>query len=272
MRVLSQPSGEANLNRYKNYVYASHAGEKFFVYHIETGINADHVEFHGRRGEWVFTDLARRAGEDKKDEAAVTRGHSTCTASKATGNLYGASKYATLVVVKMPDFSDKAMVEALRTAYHHIKQHDRGQRSVITISWGSLRIYNKRMPLDTWGKAMEDALVGLDHAGVIVVCAAGNHAQEYWGRAARTYVDTIPAVFDINSHAPHNRGPVAVGNCNNVGKRYVDSQTTPHAELLHAPGVGARCADAHTRDGSLLWTGTSLCKSRCCYLDIGWQS
>ncbi|KAL8865814.1 MAG: hypothetical protein Q9198_009152, partial [Flavoplaca austrocitrina] len=139
LRVLSQPSGEANIDMYKNYVYASRAGENSFIYHVETGINADHVEFLGRRGEWVFTDLARRARQDTKDEAAVTGGHSTCTASKAIGNLYGAYKYATLVVVKMPDFSDKAMVEALRTAYHHITQYNRGYKSVITISWGSRR-------------------------------------------------------------------------------------------------------------------------------------
>ena len=166
-------------------MYASRAGEDAFIYHVETGINSDHVEFHGRRGEWVFTDLARRARQDTKDEAAVTNVHSTCTASKATGNLYGASKYATLVVVKMPDFSDTAIVEALRTAYYHIIQHERGYKSVITISWGSQKVYRKNTPNDPWAKAMRDTLIRLDEAGVIIVCAAGNHAQEYWDRAAK---------------------------------------------------------------------------------------
>ena len=147
---------------YKNYVYASRAGEDAFIYHVETGTKADHVEFHGRRGEWVFTDLARRARQDTKDEAAVTGGHSTCTASKATGNFYGASKYATLVVVKMPDFSDKAMVEALRTAYYHIIQHNPGYRSVITISWGSQKVYGYRTPRDPWKIKMYETLRALD--------------------------------------------------------------------------------------------------------------
>ncbi|KAL9034715.1 MAG: hypothetical protein Q9180_005254 [Flavoplaca navasiana] len=161
----------------------------------------------------------------------------------------------------MPDFSDKAMLEALRTAYYHIIQHDRGYKSVVTISWGSQKVYGRGMHLDAWGKAMWDTLNLLDRAGVTVVCAAGNHAQRYWGRLARTFVDTIPATFDVYTDFPPLNFLIAVGNCNNVGKRYVDSQITKPTEQLHAPGVGARCADAHTRDGSLLWTGTSLCQA-----------
>ena len=115
---------------------------------------------------------------------------------------------------------------------------------------------------------MYETLRALDKEGVVVICAAGNHALEYWDRAARTYVDTIPTAFDFHSNFPHKSALVAVGNCHNVGKRYFESQTTPFKPQLHAPGVGARCADARTRDGSRLWTGTSLCKSQFCHLDV----
>ncbi|KAL8655771.1 MAG: hypothetical protein Q9226_002915 [Calogaya cf. arnoldii] len=258
LRVLSQPSGEANLDNYKNYVFASGAGIGTFVYHIEMGINGNHVDFQGRQGEWVFTGLARRARQATMDETASSRGHSTCTASKATANLYGASKYASLVAVKMPDLSDKAMLEGLETAYHHIVLHGRGERSVITISWGSKKVYSRYTPKDIWAARMENLLYELAVVGVVIVCAAGNHAQERRGLLARRKtIDTLPAVFGRWTGFPHPAPIHAVGNCNPAGKRYFESQTLDLRPQLHAPGVNCRCAGIHFPEDSQIFTGTS---------------
>ncbi|KAL8913499.1 MAG: hypothetical protein Q9171_001687 [Xanthocarpia ochracea] len=139
LRVISQPSGDPDLSKYSNYVFPSLAGRDTFIYHVEMGINADHDEFRDRYGEWVFTGLAILAGQNTKNESPVSAGHSTCTVSKASGKLYGAAKFATLVVVKMPDLSEKSMLEVLHTVYHHIVMHESGERSVLTISWGSIK-------------------------------------------------------------------------------------------------------------------------------------
>ncbi|KAL8761044.1 MAG: hypothetical protein Q9184_002810, partial [Pyrenodesmia sp. 2 TL-2023] len=219
LRVISQPNGDANLNRHKNYVFRSRAGEESFIYHVETGINQDHIEFRGRQGEWVFTNSALFARQNVKNETAISAGHSTCTASKAAGNLYGAAKYAALVVLKMPDLSDASMLDGLNAALHHIRMHNRGTRSVLSISWGSQKINKKGDCIDIWASRMEYLLVLLAQEHVITVCAAGNHAQEPADRGVRRTVDTLPAAFDPDSLFQH-RVPViaviaviAVGNC-----------------------------------------------------------
>ena len=55
LRVLSQPRDDANFDSYKYYVYPAGAGKQSFIYHAELGINPTHVDFRGRKGEWVFT-------------------------------------------------------------------------------------------------------------------------------------------------------------------------------------------------------------------------
>ena len=143
LRILSQPSGQPDLNRFPNYVYEDGAGEDSFIYHAEMGINGDHIDFQGRKGEWVFTPLSIRAGQNTKNQSpSSSNGHSTCTASKASGNVYGAAKDATLVVVKLPDWTAAAMQEILEVIVYHISTNKGGSRAVVNISWGSLERYS----------------------------------------------------------------------------------------------------------------------------------
>ncbi|KAL8687996.1 MAG: hypothetical protein Q9218_005982 [Villophora microphyllina] len=256
LRMISQPSGEANLNKYKNYVYPANAGEGSFIYHLEMGINPHHDEFAHRHGEWVFTGLAIRAGQHTRDEAQYSKGHSTCTASKASGNLYGAAKHATLVVVKMPDLSRASMLEILHTVLYHIQRNRRRGRAVLTISWGSIKSYADGAEVDAWAQAMNEVILKLDVENVIIVCAAGNYANQGGKPGFRNFVDTIPALFTYSIvPAPLL---IAVGNCDLSGRKYFDSQRL-YRDLtqMHAPGVGVRCADALYSSSSHLATGTS---------------
>lgn len=176
LRMISQPSGDVNLNRYQNYVYQSGAGQGAFIYHAEQGINAYHSEFYGRQGEWVFTPRAISLSKNTMDAPRSSDGeHSTCTASKASGKLYGAAKYATLVVVKMPDLTEASMLEILWTIYDHIRHHHRKGKSVASISWGSLSIY-KRFQSDAWADQILEIATKIMVLGVVVVSAAGNSA------------------------------------------------------------------------------------------------
>lgn len=105
LRVLSQPPGRANIDRYPNYVYQSGPpAEDVYIYHAELGINQTYDDFQQRQGgiEWVYTGRAIEQGQNTQTEAPNPEfpGHSTCTASKAAGKIYGASKNGHLVVVK----------------------------------------------------------------------------------------------------------------------------------------------------------------------------
>ncbi|KAL8954339.1 MAG: hypothetical protein Q9183_007185 [Haloplaca sp. 2 TL-2023] len=229
------------------------------------GINEDHLEFTGRRGEWVFTNQAFRQGQNTKNESPVGQGHSTCTASKATGRLYGASKHATLVVVKMPDYSETSVIEVLFTAYQHIRSHGRQNRSVLVIPWASFKTYRDSTNFGRTERTIYNVLDTLSRIGVIILCAAGNYALEPTSEGLRTYVDTIPASFDTASPF---RGSLkvanllAVGNCDMAGRRAYDSQTLSKqsytSHQIYAPGVGIRCADSISRAGSHLASGTSF--------------
>lgn len=75
------------------------------------------------------------------------KGHSTWTASKATGQEWGSSKSATLVAVKMGDWSHVAMMSVFRDVLRHIVTNNRQGKSVVSISWGHERINSENLPL-----------------------------------------------------------------------------------------------------------------------------
>lgn len=109
-----------------------------YIYHAELGINPAHEDLRGRNIEWLYTPRAKYLRQDKPGEAfSKFYGHSTCTASKAMGNIYGAAKSATLVVVKMPSFKESDVGEILYTILHDIRWKSRRGYSVVSISWAS---------------------------------------------------------------------------------------------------------------------------------------
>jgi len=98
------------------------------------------VDFQGIPIEWVWTPLQVFKGGQTRTEAPSTSfGHSTCTASKAAGKIYGSNKDTNLVVVKMPDYSEVSIAEVLWTIHDHVAANRRGSSSVVTVSWGSIR-------------------------------------------------------------------------------------------------------------------------------------
>lgn len=138
LRVISKPPSSAQLplSRFHNYVFPRPDHANAYIYHAEHGINSLHEDFAHRRIEWLFTDLQiERDGRTRSDASA--NGHSTCTASKAAGTIYGSAKDATLVVVKMPDYKMASIAEIMSTIWNDIREKDREDRSLVSISWGS---------------------------------------------------------------------------------------------------------------------------------------
>lgn len=262
LRVISQPSGSAKIDRYRNYVYRTDKRKEIYIYHAELGINADHEDFQGVPIEWDWTDLQIRKGGRAKGEAPSGYfGHSTCTASKAAGRKYGSAKQERLVVVKMPDYTTASLAEIMWTIYNHVYDNGRRDRSVVTISWGS--IVPVAFPLDPQNDlwlAVYQAMTALWSLGVVIVCAAGNSAQTLNAAGRwRTLVDTAPAVFQLYAAFPPM---VVVGNVDNYGKRYPTSQRTGRGDQpqVHAPGVEIQCASPTSTSDYRFDTGTSFCK------------
>ena len=262
LRVISQPSGSAKIDRYRNYVYRTDKRTDAYIYHAELGINDDHDDFKGVLIEWIWTDLQIVTGGKTETEAAsMWNGHSTCTASKAAGRIYGSAKQERLVVVKMLDYSIASIAEIMWKIYSHVRINKRNNRSVVTVSWGSIDpVAFPLDPQDDLWLSVYEAMAGLHSLGVVIVCAAGNDALELnaAGRP-RTLVDTAPAVFNLYAKYP---AIVVVGNCDNYGRRHSTSQRTGRQDFpqIHAPGVDIQCASASSSSAPRLDTGTSFCK------------
>lgn len=224
LRMISQPPGSEQVQRYRNYVYRSdwRRDRDIYVYHAEIGINKDHVDFRGRRIEWLYTGFARTTGNDKEEESinvrSEYRGHSTCTASKATGILYGAAKNAILVVVKMPDYTYLSWMEVFKTITHDIRAKNRQNNSIVSVSWGSEQARNPFAPREPEWTSLEHQLEDLSvREKVPVVIAAGHSAQERDPRISRPRleIDTYPAYF-VRKGRLSNR-VIAASNCDYDG-------------------------------------------------------
>ena len=239
LRIISQPAYRArSLRHYHNYVYRRNSRPSY-IYHAELGIDPQHLDFSSRRIEWLYTGRAVFLKKDTRNEVAESRAlgsHSTCTASKAAGRIYGASKTATLVVVKMPDLSYADIGGVLVTIYDDIVAKGRQRQSVISISWGDND--TTIWPTSHW-EIFKAYAVELNKISVPIFVSAGNAARSY----GRGKIDAAPAVFP--SWFPKDLPKlIAVGACNDNGIRSDFSQEEHgilREEQFHAPGVGINC-------------------------------
>ena len=207
-----------------------------------------------------------RWGRDTPTEAVLSKGHGTCTASKAAGMLYGASKFATLVVVKMADRSEASMAGVFGTIYDYITEKSRQGKSVVSVSWGSGSPLSYKFPnvppverLPAHWQQMHDYIKELYEISVLVVAAAGDSARKMDAQGRlRQYIDSPPALLQL-----YLSNVVPVGNCYNDGVRRWSSQLSALGigrDRLCAPRVLIKCADSiSAAKGYKITTGTSYC-------------
>ncbi|KAK3171321.1 hypothetical protein OEA41_003405 [Lepraria neglecta] len=188
------PMWGPNSEHFHSLVTKDRVRNETFIYHAEFGINTHHEDFQERRIEWIFTPRAEILGQDTKDEAPGQQfGHSTCTASKAAGRIYGAPKGATLVVIKMPDFRRDSVKEDHPHILDHIQHEGRSGVSVVSISWNGRQLV-PYAPLDIVLSEMYSTLEWFLRYCILVVCSAGNYANHPDGKGGlRTTIDTAPA-------------------------------------------------------------------------------
>jgi len=246
---------------FPDYVYPPKLHEEVFIYHAELGINQQHQEFSGRRIEWLYPNRTKFRNQDKEEESPLSRkpGHSTCTASKATGNQYGAAKYATLVVVKMSDLTPGSVGEVFATISDHIKFQNRQGRSVVTVSWGSKEEFQwSHLHRRHWSRISDD-IIELSKTHTSIMFAAGNAARKIGTEGkVRLQVDTAPATLATNL-----RRTFVVSNSDLNGRRWSTSQSFGQGKLnppIYAPGVNVICARHDSNSAATRRTGTSYCE------------
>ncbi|KAL8916795.1 MAG: hypothetical protein Q9208_008334, partial [Pyrenodesmia sp. 3 TL-2023] len=255
LRMVSQPPGFETLDRFQDYVYRTDVQREIFIYHAELGINQNHEDFRGRKIEWLYTKTAHDMGYAVMGESPLAEdpGHSTCTASKATGNIYGAAKFATLVVTKMPNLNKGSVIEVFRTIADDVREKKRQYHSIVSVSWGS-----KQPTMDKYFAFYGNMIKHLEELtkelNVLVVFSAGNDAQIKDGDLGRWRLrtDTFPAEL-----VDRKEGMMAVANCNLQGERWRGSQQTKKHNPF-APGVGIKCAAGDSEQGYQTRLGTSF--------------
>ena len=237
LRVISQPPGEIDITHYENYVYRKSSSPSY-IYHAELGIEPRHLDVWGRPIEWVFTRRTIYLNQNTISENPRAKGHSTCTASKAAGTIYGASKSARLVIVKMSDFRRASVAGILGTIFDHIVNHGRQGKSVVNISWGTSKPMTGPLPHE-W-EIFLDSCRDLESISVPIFIAASNFALEpdHYRASTRREIDTVPALFYKRLSNIYT-----IGNCDIHGHRNAKSQddTTNYMDQIHAPGMDVAC-------------------------------
>ena len=179
-------------------------------------------------------------GKDTPNEVTSNLGRDTCMASRAAGNTFGAAKASTLVVTKLPDFSDGALAGLLPPIIEHIIRHGRQGRSVVLLGFTSESTYPSGFPWDSF----RGDLLALERLNVVVVCAAGDNRQDI----RRLVSDTAPATLSDSL--------LVVSSCTSKGYRSSFSQM-PLGNALFAPGDAVR----YHSTGMQTTLGTSFCES-----------
>lgn len=213
-----------------DYTYPDAAGNNTHVYVIDTGLNADHVEFSGRVGtsrNFVRTGVFFAADPDDWDDC---NGHGTHVSGTSNGTEYGIAKLSTIHAVRVLDCLGSGSGADIIAGMEWVADNAE-LPAVVNMSLGTV---NGR------SQAQEDAAAALYDAGILPVVAAGNDSADACNTspAAEPKALTIGATDRNDNEASYSN----FGTC-------VD---------LYAPGTSIVSADESSNTGTATLSGTSM--------------
>jgi hypothetical protein len=193
-----------------------------------------------------LTPEAQRKGLDPYKDSSKDF-HSTCTADKAVGQLYGAAKKATLIPVIKAGDTLAEMVSSFEEIGKDLETHsDRRKLSVVSMSLVSELSSGGRLT-----RALTRAMAKIMSFDVPVVVTAGNYAEE----PGRENIDTLPAIL-----ATRDYPLIVVGSCNANGVRSPFSQIG-YELTTYAVGEEVTCFEKSRSNPVKENSGTSYGKS-----------
>lgn len=144
------------------YEFPDSAGEGVNIFVIDTGIRTTHNEFEDRAK--VGGSFCDGCNDDDEN------GHGTHVASIAGGKTLGVARKANLIAIRVLDAKGAGSnVDVINGMSFVVQEHEKSdnKNSVVNMSLGG-----------GFSQAVNDAVVKLTDAGVHVVVAAGNEAED----------------------------------------------------------------------------------------------
>jgi hypothetical protein len=195
----------------------------------------------------IYSDNARINPDDQ-----TPNGHSTCSASKAAGRLYGVAKNSKLIMAKLGG-SIAIRPRSIGTVFGMIAsdvlQNGRQKKCIVSLSWSSEPPASGIIP-QHWIAATAHMRVLMDDLDCVIVKSAGNERNPDGTNAA---ISRCPQVFASNSFPLIN-----VGSVDNDG---IPSPRSQRGSLLTvwAPANPVVCQSS-TENSPVIKSGTSYGK------------
>lgn len=215
---------QANLPLNQAYTYPTNPGQGVTVYVLDTGINANHVDFTGRV----------KQGTDMVDDDSTPtdcHGHGTHVAGTSVGTSYGVAKKASVVAVRVLNCQGSGTNDDLIAGINWVRTNAQ-KPAVVNYSIGCQSRCTSQ--------AMDSAVSSLISSGVQFVQAAGNSSD------------------DACYYSPQGvAAAVTVGNTNSSDARNSSSNYGSCLDIF-APGTSIVSASYSSNTGSATMTGTSM--------------
>ncbi|SNT53731.1 Serine protease, subtilisin family [Asanoa hainanensis] len=215
---------QANLPLNQAYTYPANPGQGATVYVLDTGLNANHVDFTGRVRQG--TDMV-----DNDSNPADCHGHGTHVAGTAVGTSYGVAKKASVVAVRVLNCQGSGTNDDLIAGINWVRTNAQ-KPAVVNYSIGCQSRCTSQ--------AMDSAVSSLISSGVQFVQAAGNSSDD-----ACYYSPQAVAAA------------VTVGNTTSSDARNSSSNYGSCLDIF-APGTSIVSASYSSNTGSATMTGTSM--------------
>lgn len=232
-----------------SYAYFLPAGAGITVYVIDSGLNPFNNEFQDvPLIEWLFA-----LGSDTTHTDSLITSHGSCMASLITGKVYGVSKRAHLVAVKISQ-DVASFINALAKVVEHVQQkQDSGVKiwgyTVVSISGG----FNAVRASEESREEIEKYIKELAEKYQVVVVAASG--QDFESSLVYPDVSTWPAQLSLTTNII-TVGAVRVTDGADNGQRY-EWSSGGTALTVQAPGEG-ECAVQQAGDAFDSFRGTSV--------------
>jgi len=220
---------QAKLPLDNSYTFPDTAGKDVNVFVVDTGIDPNHEQFEKRA---KFLKSFCDAAQDCKQQDG--NGHGSHVSGIVGGKTFGVANQVNLLGVQVLDAkgagSNQNVINGLSFV---LDQHKNGKNknSVVNMSLGG-----------AFSQAVNDAVKELTTAGVHVVVAAGNEAQDACNDSPASAPEAITvAALEDNPKADLNADFSNFGKC-------VD---------IFAPGRNIKSVKANTKNGIAIFSGTS---------------